>query len=86
MCGVLYSSGWWTVELLQAERCVQLAVSRYERLRQKLTLSGQLLLDFVVLALSSGVHDPGMFKRLPVMEHLPNLRLHFHPQPEGDSG
>ena len=86
MCGVLYSLGWWTVELLPAERCVQLAASPYEHLHQKLTLFGQLLLVFVVLPLPSGVHGPGMFHRLPVLEHLPNLLLYFHPQPEGDSG
>lgn len=85
MCGVLYSSGWWIAELLQAERCVQLAAPRCEHLRQLSTRSGQLLLGFVLLTLSSGVQDSGRFKRLPVLEHFPYLRLHFHPEPEGDS-
>jgi hypothetical protein len=86
MCEVLYLLGWRTVELLHIELCVQLAPSRYEYLHQKWTLSGQLLLVFVTLALPFGVQGSGMFKGLPVLAHFPNLCSCFHPQPEGDSG
>lgn len=86
MCGVLYSLGWWTIELLHAELCVQLTASRYEHLHRKLTLSGQLLLVFVMLALPFGVQGSGMFNGLPVLAYSPNLCSCFHPQPEGDSG